>query len=1040
MEEGTRHRIPLRRRLWRWGLGLLAGLLAILVLATALFYWRRDWVERKLFETLGELQSGAISVEDIHFAPLSQLPDVSIRLDGVTYYEHQPGERKPEEQPILQVKTVYIAFDLWALLQGRIDVSSLTFRDGAFRLLFYPDNSFNLFNAFGIRQARPEHTARGRGASAGMDLRLDGIRLINLEGRVEHQGLPLTTRLHIDRLIAGFRYQEQVDAVRLRCGLQLQEVILRERGFRPDKNVQLDLDFLLDEQTMLSRLRRGTLAVEGLQFDLTGTYLLRDAGWIDLELSASDEELTLLSYLVEEKVIDRNLDLLRRGNLYLNGTVRGETFNHLPEIAFNFGAEELHLDIPGEAEPIEELGFSGFFTTGEADDLSESLLRIDNLSGRLPGGYLRGRLEVTNFLDPFFRLHCDLRTRIDGWDKAFKLGRLDSLSGTIALVAGMEGSLDGDERGRFSPRDSLRLELNDAALRWPGFSRRFTGLNGTLRNREADLLIEALQGRYGGSRLKVRGRLPQALPRLLGGKPLPGADLWLRADRIQPREWPWLGTLSWLPDGEEITNLAADFSLRVPSDARKRTRQGNVVLQVRQGRAAFQQLPDIRQLSGAFRLPRRKNAPFSFVLKELEADLKPGGLSWRDGRLQVNGNKITASGVLGLDGVPVHRWIYGWGTPKGPGAAPSVDTTQRLSGRLPFSGSYHAAARRIDSLTVQDGDLTFRYRDTGMVRLDGLDLSLAQAVFQRPIKPPAVFSHLKGEAQVNAFRSGMFDAFSFRCVVEGRKNFYSIGASVLEKSGVVEEGIVTIDLSRRQPAYRLRYHLATMPAERLFRHFDRTPRLHGPVSFTVDLSTNGRDAGEWLRQAGGTLHIEGRDLRLIGVDLKDQLTQLQAGRPFRLIGLGAYWLPGPFGATLTRGLDFTDMLGTPFQPGHETPVVHLISSWRLKDGVLESRDLGLTTPRFRIGAQGRIRLPADSLELLRVAVVDDQGCALFSQRAAGPYRRLRFRQSGLGGLPADTVFDVRTLAPPTPCTPFYRGALRHPQRTGQGSSATKSQD
>jgi len=1011
-------------------LGVSAVLLLLLALSFALFYWNRDWVERKLFETLGELQKGAITVRDIHFAPLSQVPNIAIRLDSVTYFEHQAADRDPGERPILEVETVYIAFDLLDLLRGRINVSSLTIRGGSFYLCFYSNQSFNLFKAFGIGQVDAEPTAGGR-VSSDMDLRLDNIQLINLRGRIEYQELPLAVHLHINRLAAGFRYREQVDAVRLRTELQLEQVNFRNRPFRPDKSVRLDLDFLLDEQTMLSRLRRGTFAVEGLHFDVTGSYLLRDAGWIDLQLRASDQELTLFSYLIEDKVINRNLDLLRQGNLYLNGTIRGPTFNRVPEIAFHFGAERLQLLIPGEEKKaIEELGFSGFFTTGRADDLSEALLRVDSLSARLPGGQVHGRFEVANLLDPFFRLHCHLQARIDGWDRLFKLGPLDSLSGAVSLQANMEGSLSGDERGRFSPRDSLRLQLDDVALHWPGYKQRFTGIYGTLRNREADLYVEALTGIYGSSRLKLRGRLRRALPRLLSNKALADADLWLRVDQLNTSEWPGLNTFLGLSAGERVSNLAIDFSLFPAKGIRKGHWLSGAVLQVRDAHADFQRLPAIRHLKGQLRFPHRRQDTLAIKVDELEADLKPGALQWRNGRLQITGETLQASGLLEFQKIALSEWMNIW-EGKDRAARIHTYTTRRLSGRLPFSGRYRIGARRIDSLNVTDGDLRIRYRDTASLELEGLNVFVSRAVFQRQIRLPYLFSSLKGQVEINTLRSAMFGDITIRCQLEGRKNYYSVNASLLEGAGVVEEGLVVINLSKRLPHYRLRYHVAEFPAERLLPLSGQASRLRGPINITIDLSTSGRKTDEWMHYANGTLNIEGRNLQLSGLNLDDQSLQARLGRGVPLTGLGEFLLPGPFAAVLTGGPDFSEKLVMPFRPGQETQVEHMISSWRLADGVLESRDLGLVTPRYRFGGHGRIHLSADSLESLRIALVDKRGCALFTDQVSGPYSELHFRQSSTGLLPPDSVLEVRKLKEAPDCKPFYKGRLLHPFQNGK---------
>lgn len=1224
MHLSSPHIPPFLRRLLKYLAAMMTGFLVLLGLGFLFFLFNKDQIKQSLLRYVQEHQQGEIYIGEIQFSPLSHLPYITLRLDEVCYYEHPSGDRSEDAAPILEVDHAYLGFNLLPLFKGRYDIREVSLRDGRVNLIFYPDNSVNLLRALGVGQVRSEKINSKASPAPDIDLLLNELRLRKIKVRVVHQRLNMRTEVDVEELSAGLHYRQGVDDVRLEAGLKFGFLQLNEKEYLREKAVQLDLDFTFDEQSLVSHIRKSRLIFEGLAFDMSGTYDFRESGRADLHLDASDEDLTLLSYLIEDNILNRNLDMLQKGNVYLRGRIRGKTINHIPEITFRFGAENINLDIPGQQEGIEQLGFSGFFSTGEADNFSETVLRIDRIHGRLPGGQITGGLEVVNFTDPLLTASCRLNADVAGWDRIFKLGSLQQLSGRISLNA------DVENRKLFRPEKLLgrtgvfQLEITGAGFRWPGFPKRFEAIDMLVEHRGNRLVVEYLSMRYGVSELLASGsvgnvlsylfrpssgvfaqlelqarqfspselpplkmladRLPRgrisslqfdlslntaadlspASPALIfsdltayfrGGrirgagelydlkKPvlsagvvlenfpvqgweklfrpyaidslsglaslsfqldgwriaqgfrtekirdyrlhlknagfhLPGFphrfqavegvltgkgdqlktdgirfryaesqcslelelnhlfrrltesdSLWeghlkLTADRARFRDWPYFDTLSAEIAREEVRNLQLDLLVKGQGKGLRHfpwARHKEVT--VRQLRGDFELIPDIDYLQGAVTFTPKGKRGVDVHIQEIKAGLPFGKIKLRGGRVSVEKGLVSADTRLALGGFRPQPLV------------------QRLTGKesrpftyAPFDagfsvkGDYHLPSRSVRGLKLEEGKAHFIQRDTVKMALEEIKLKVDEAVFSQRHDIAPWLSALSADLSVGRFRTGRMNDMSIQMKVEGRSDYYAFEGSLYQFSEVLEEGMIELDLSGDRPAVHLSYHLENIPVEKIVGKFQRRRLLSGPVNVTIDLSTRGLKSEEWLCNAEGSLSITGEALQLYGMDLDAQLVGFRKTESFHPVSLGAYFLAGPFGALVAGGRDVLDVFDFRPRSGKKTLLNHFVSEWTFHEGRVETHDAGLVTAGNRLALDACIDLRSDSIEHLRVSVLDQRGCSLLEQTLSGSFSLPLIGSVQRGALfPGSSTNLVEAFAG-APCEGGYSGVLKHPEK------------
>lgn len=188
---------------------------------------------------------------------------------------------------------------------------------------------------------------------------------------------------------------------------------------------------------------------------------------------------------------------------------------------------------------------------------------------------------------------------------------------------------------------------------------------------------------------------------------------------------------------------------------------------------------------------------------------------------------------------------------------------------------------------------------------------------------------------------------------------------------------------------------------------------------------------EWQPKSNSTfvndivveLHIEGRDIRLKGVDLDHLIDNFESSQHFNLIDISAVLLTGPAGLLITKGTDYTMLLTN--SDRDSSTICHLNSDWLLANGLLTSTDVAFKTEKNLVATQCNYNLGSDSLDL-KVMVIDKKGCTLISQSIYGTGNDLKLsRVNYLETLLGPIINFFRDIGLGK-CNQEYHGKVFHP--------------
>ncbi len=133
-----------RRKVWkRIVLGLIIIPFILFASLTAVLFWKQDSIIQELIETLNEDFIGEVEIGESHIAPFASFPYISIDVDNFKVYE----DKHKAKDPILAVKDIYLGFDFWTLLTGKLEIKSLKLKDGLMYIVQNENGDFNVTKA-----------------------------------------------------------------------------------------------------------------------------------------------------------------------------------------------------------------------------------------------------------------------------------------------------------------------------------------------------------------------------------------------------------------------------------------------------------------------------------------------------------------------------------------------------------------------------------------------------------------------------------------------------------------------------------------------------------------------------------------------------------------------------------------------------------------------------------------------------------------------------------------------------------------------------
>ena len=539
---------------------VLASVIFLLAALLLLAYVKQNTIVNSQIESLNESYRGKIEVGDVHLAPFTNFPYVTLKVDEVKVYE----SKIVNETAILDVADIYVGFNFWDVLTGNYDIQSLLIEDGFFDVVLHSDGTTNLERALATSSSNED--------AKPIEIHLRKIELKNIDVHKREEAKRLDIETFIYWAKGGFNTRNGKIAAHIDSEFELNIIDNGDTTYFKHKHFEFHTDLTYDEKTGLLVFEPSGIIMEHGDFELEGTIDFQKEITYDMTIRGTKPSFDMFIAFAPLELIPVLERYENAGNIYFNATLHGPTTKgRQPFIDANFGATEAYLENSVVKKRIDEMGFSGHFTNGEQRNISTMEFSLTDMSASLDKGKFLGSIIVKNFETPEIDMQLDANFDLDFVTGFLNINEIENASGTVALKLKFHDIIDLEfpekalselNQAYFAELNIKDLTFNSKELAYP-----LKDLDAHLVMNGNEAELDKFNLTLGNSNLLITGSLSD-LPAIIHHSNVPvDAHLEIKSDVLDIAELTNFSEENRTGVDERIENLSLAFSFNAFANA-----------------------------------------------------------------------------------------------------------------------------------------------------------------------------------------------------------------------------------------------------------------------------------------------------------------------------------------------------------------------------------------------------------------------------------------------------------------------------------------
>ncbi|WP_103071826.1 AsmA-like C-terminal region-containing protein [Aquimarina sediminis] len=430
-----------------WKRILLVLILAPILLVVGLMLYIQSNQSEIIKEEIAKLNKehkGLISVGDSELSLFGNFPYISIKVDDV-----QILETKENNAPIIMdVKDIYIGFNLWDIINKNYDIQSVIVEEGVFNIVIHENNTTNIQNSL---------ASTSEIETPSTNIHLKRIKLKNLDIHT----LDEATNTDVEKFIytgkGGFSRKDSIIAGHIDTDFELNVIKDGDTTFIHKKHFEVHTDLVFNEYTGILDIQPSGIVMENGDFELEGFIDIKNDVDLDLSIKGTKPNFDMLIAFAPTDVIPVLEKYKNAGEIYFNASIQGPANKgNRPFINANFGAGKAFLENTEREKKIDNMGFNGHFTNGENRNASTMEFSLTDMTASLEKGEFEGSIFVKNFDSPEVDMQINSNFNLDFITDFFELKQVQNASGQVSLKMNFHDIIDVD-----NPEKALQ-KLNQA--------------------------------------------------------------------------------------------------------------------------------------------------------------------------------------------------------------------------------------------------------------------------------------------------------------------------------------------------------------------------------------------------------------------------------------------------------------------------------------------------------------------------------------------------------------------------------------------------
>ncbi|MBQ0734823.1 AsmA family protein [Aquimarina celericrescens] len=425
---------------------LVLILVPILLVGGLMLYIQSNQSEiiKEEIATLNKEHKGLISIGKSELSLFGNFPYISIKVDDVQIFE-----TKEDNAPIIMdVKDIYIGFNLWDIVKGNYDIQSILVKEGVFNIVIHENNTTNIQNSL---------ASTSETETPSTNIHLKKIKLKNLDIHT----LDEATNTDVEKFIysgkGGFSQKDSIIAGHIDTDLELNVIKDGDTTFIHKKHFEIHTDLVFNEYTGILDISPSGIVMENGDFELEGSIDTKNDVDLDLSIKGTKPNFDMLIAFAPADVIPVLEKYKNAGEIYFNASIQGPANKgNRPFINAKFGAGKAFLENTEREKKIDNMGFNGHFTNGENRDASTMEFSLTDMTASLEKGEFKGSIFVKNFESPEVDMQINSNFNLDFIADFLELEQVQDASGQVSLKMNFHDIIDID-----NPEKALQ-KLNQA--------------------------------------------------------------------------------------------------------------------------------------------------------------------------------------------------------------------------------------------------------------------------------------------------------------------------------------------------------------------------------------------------------------------------------------------------------------------------------------------------------------------------------------------------------------------------------------------------
>jgi len=367
---------------------------------------------------------------------------------------------------------------------------------------------------------------------------------------------------------------------------------------------------------------------------------------------------------------------------------------------------------------------------------------------------------------------------------------------------------------------------------------------------------------------------------------------------------------------------------------------------------------------------------------------------------------------------------------------PAVTIVKNVDGKYNFqitekisTKGRPGAAFSLNELKLSKGELTYLDKKTGE-KTEFKDFNLAIKDLSVENTPEDIVKNVSftGRLDCREIQKKGLKIDNVKSSIKADKGVFHLNPLTMDIFGAKGEGDATLDKSEVDTLYKINVKIAKLDFEKFEKSFNIKRVIGGKGDLFAAVAMKEKGRRKLISSLEGAFSLRGDNLVIYIMDLDKVLSTYETSQEFDLVDLGAFFIAGPFSTFAVRGYRAGDLYNK--ARGGEGVITHFNSHWKIKNGVADATDCALATRHNRVALKGRLDFVNERYDNVIVALLDDKGCAKFTQSISGSFRKPRISgvsaAESLAG-PFSTLYrKTKRFIQGDKCEVIYNGSVQQP--------------